>query len=113
MYIHLHISFEWDEAKRRINIDKHGVDFSSAYQLWDSPMLIMAVEHAQQRYGELRWIGMGCLDMRVMLVVFTRRLSNIIRIISLRKANRKEAMYYEQAISQHCQIHIRRNEKAT
>ena len=91
------MNFEWDEQKRIVNLKKHCVDFVAAYQLWDSPMVI--TEDTRVAYGEPRWVGMGLLRTRVMIVVFTKRHANTIRIISFRKANRREVTLYEKIIA--------------
>ena len=101
-------SFEWDENKRKINIAKHKSDFSDAIDLWNSKILI--VEDKRVNYSEQRWIGFGLLYDKVMTVVFTQPKSNTIRIISFRKANRREIKYYEEGNSQNnkiCNIYSR------
>jgi len=88
------MKFEWDENKRIANIDKHGIDFVAACLLWQAPMLV--VQDDRQDYGETRWIGLGKLEKRIMVVVFTKRIDTV-RIISCRKANKREIKYYEEA----------------
>lgn len=51
------MNFEWDEAKNRANIRKHGIDFASAQELFDGPMVISADIRAE--YGEERWVALG------------------------------------------------------
>ncbi len=94
--------FEWDEKKRSRNIAKHGVDFTAACRLWESSLLVN--KDTRQQYGESRWIGMGKLSNRVMVVVFTQRFFNTIRIISCRKANCREVQYYEKATGKNTKI---------
>ena len=81
--------YEWDEGKRQANLAKHGVDFADmdAFE-WDTAALDMAEDHA-----EPRWIAIGFIGTVVHFVVFTERGDNI-RIISLRKATRREARNY-------------------
>ena len=52
----------------------------------------------RQDYGEDRWIGMGAIHGRLMVVVYTERKPDIIRLISIRKANKRERKRHEQAI---------------
>ncbi len=85
--------FEWDENKRLRNLEKHGVDFVTAYRLWEAPMVV--VQDTRFNYGEPRWIGVGRLEGRVMVVAFTKR-AETIRLISYRKANQREVIFYEQ-----------------
>jgi uncharacterized DUF497 family protein len=90
------MEFEWDEQKNRVNIQKHGLDFADAADLFASPMLISLDE--REEYDEDRWIGLGMLKTRVIVVVYTERDEDTIRIISLRKALRHERERYEQAL---------------
>ncbi len=87
--------FEWDEAKRTTNLEKHGVDFVDASDMWAGPMLV--AEDARREYGESRYIGMGYIQGRLMVVVYTHRTANVVRIISLRKANSREVRIYGKA----------------
>ena len=52
----------------------------------------------REAYGEDRWIGIGLLYERVVVVVFTEPSEEIIRIISIRKALSYERKRYEQYI---------------
>lgn len=87
--------FEWDEAKRQINLEKHGVDFVDASKMWDGIMLV--AEDVRREYGESRHVGIGRIEGRLMVVVYTDRSINVVRIISLRKANSREVRFYENA----------------
>jgi len=88
--------FEWDEAKNRANIRKHGLDFADAAQMFNGPVLARPDSRAD--YGEPRWIGSGMINGRLAFTAFTQRSGNTIRIISLRKASREERKEYENAI---------------
>ena len=48
---------EWDEAKRQVNIRKHGLDFADAGDLFSQPMLV--APDTREDYGENRWRGLG------------------------------------------------------
>ncbi|MBD2433649.1 MULTISPECIES: BrnT family toxin [Fischerella] len=88
------MNFEWDKRKNELNIDKHGFDFADAYRVFDLPMAVDLDE--RNDYGEDRWIGIGLLDGRVVVVVYTEPNEATIRIISLRKALSHERRRYEQ-----------------
>ncbi|PLZ94053.1 hypothetical protein CEN44_01550 [Fischerella muscicola CCMEE 5323] len=88
------MNFEWDKRKNELNIDKHGFDFADAYRVFDLPMAVDLDE--RNDYGEDRWIGIGLLDGRVVVVVYTEPDEATIRIISLRKALSHERRRYEQ-----------------
>jgi len=88
--------FEWDEQKRRANIHKHGFDFRDAWKVFELPMLVALDD--RQDYCEDRWIGIGMLNTRVVVVVFIERGEDTIRIISMMKATTNERIRYEQLL---------------
>lgn len=88
------MQFEWDDRKNEINIGKHGFDFADADRIFDLPLLVELDE--RDDYGEDRWMGIGLLDGRVIVVIFTEPTANTIRVISLRKALSHERKRYEQ-----------------
>jgi len=86
--------YEWDEAKREANRAKHGVDFSDAERLdWDTSISGPDLRFA---YGEARFLVYGLIDERLHVLVFAHR-GDADRIISLRKANRREQAAYAAA----------------
>jgi uncharacterized DUF497 family protein len=89
--------FEWDEAKRRLNIRKHGIDFEDIAVTFQSPMLTAL--DTREDYGEDRWIGIGVLQsVVVVVVIFIERTQETIRIISARKATKYEGQAYYKKI---------------
>ena len=86
--------FEWDERKNQINLAKHGFYFADAYLVFNIPMVVELDE--RENYGEDRYIGIGLLQGRVVVIVYTEPNEQTIRIISLRKALSYERRYYEQ-----------------
>jgi uncharacterized DUF497 family protein len=97
MYVRLLVRFEWDEAKRAANLAKHGVDFADVPEIFTGPMLIGP--DARRNYGEVRQIGFGFIRGRLMVVAFTERQSDTIRIISARKANSREKIFYQETLA--------------
>jgi hypothetical protein len=89
--------FEWDEDKNRANIQKHKIDFADIPAIFNGPMLVELDE--REDYGEEHWIGTGFLRDIVVVVVFTERRQDTIRIISARKASKHERKRYEQALT--------------
>jgi len=87
------MQFEWDENKYKTNISKHSIDFRDANEFFKNNPVIF--QDIRQKYEEKRYIAMGMLKSRLIVVVFTIRHS-IIRIISMRKANERERRHYEQ-----------------
>ena len=89
------MNVEWDEQKEQSNTRKHGFSFTDAWQIFEAPMLIDLDDRFD--YGEERWIGIGRLQSRIVVVVYTEPDQDTLRIISLRKALNHEREPYEQA----------------
>ena len=83
------LEFEWDEAKRRETLDKRKLDFASVVDFEWATALI----RPSARRGESRWAAIGYIGNRLYHVVWTER-GQTVRIISLRKANAREALRY-------------------
>lgn len=90
------MNFEWDEDKNQENIRKHGVDFADAWEVFEAPMLRDL--DVREDYGEDRWSGIGFLGNRIVVVLFTERGEESVRIISLRKALKHERQRFEEAL---------------
>jgi uncharacterized protein len=88
--------FKWNKHKNRANIQKHGLDFADAWKIFTRPMLVALDD--RDDYDEDRWIGIGILQSRVVVVVYTERSKDTIRIISLRKAQSHEQKRYEKVL---------------
>lgn len=87
--------FEWDEAKNRRNIEKHGISFATASRIFEGP--ILSATDTRQDYGETRQLNLGRIDGRVVLLVVHTDRAGKIRIISARRANYRERQAYENA----------------
>ena len=83
--------FSWDEAKRRLNLRKHGIDFEDAVRIFRG--LTFTAEDMREDYGERRFQTLGLLEDQLVSVTHTERGEDI-RIISIRKATRDEAQFY-------------------
>lgn len=84
----------WDEGKRHANLLKHRVDFADAVGVFydDCAITLEDPDH----YGEQRFITLGMdFKLQVLVVVHAQRDRDSIRIISARKADRKERKQYE------------------
>lgn len=92
------VRFEWDETKARSNARKHGVRFEEAMLVFADPYAL--VEQDRLESGELRWRTLGLAGGIVLLLVAHTVRSNqedeIIRIISARRATRKERKRYDE-----------------
>jgi uncharacterized protein len=89
------IRFEWDEKKNRQNKRKHGVSFEEAQAVFfdENAIRYYDPDHSED---EDRFIMLGMsLKLRVLVVCHCYRLDdNVIRIVSARKADKKEAAVY-------------------
>lgn len=90
------MAFEWDEAKNRTNIAKHGIGFETAKRIFEGPVLTWVDD--RNAFGEIRMRSIGAVDgIAVLAVIHTKRSGNI-RIISARPADRVERKNYDQAL---------------
>ena len=89
--------FVWDAAKRRENLAKHGIDFREAPEVFDGPMLV-ALDNRED-YGEDRFIGLGSIKSRVVVIVYSEPEENTVRVISLRKANKNERERFDKELA--------------
>jgi len=83
----------WDERKRKLNLQSHGLDFQGCDAIWDH--FTVTREDKRQDYGEKRLVCFGLLHAHVVVLVYTERLRST-HVISLRKAEKHEAHYYRQ-----------------
>ncbi|RMH59151.1 MAG: BrnT family toxin [Zetaproteobacteria bacterium] len=87
------MDYEWDERKRRANLAKHGVDFTDAVAfVW--PLAFTSLD-ARRDYGEPRYVSIGPVNGRLHVMVWTPR-GGKVRVIGLRKANRREERWYHE-----------------
>ena len=82
---------EWDEAKRAADLDKHGVDFAAILG-FDWPTALVRAD-TRKDYGEARPIAIGGIAGRIHVLVFTIE-RRAVRLISLRRASRKEILIH-------------------
>jgi uncharacterized protein len=93
MYIHKPILFEWDESKNAYNKSEHGFGFELAYEFdWDSAGF---TDRSRSIDGETRYAAVGYCREKLYTIIYTNR-GDTIRIISMRRSNRKEERAYEQ-----------------
>ena len=83
--------FEFDEAKSQANLDKHGINFVAAQELWKDPYLL---EIRAKSEGEPRFVLIGMIGEKHWSAVVTYRESRI-RLISVRRSRKKEIELYE------------------
>jgi len=88
------LKFEWEPRKAKINLKKHGVSFAEASTAFED-VLSLTIDDPLHSSDEERLVLIGMsFKNRLTIVVHTERGDNI-RIISARKATKKERKYYE------------------
>ena len=91
------MEFGWDPAKNGINFRKHGLDFEDAELVLAGRCFTF--EDRRLEYGEERLITLGALEGRTVVVTHVQR-GDSIRIISMRKANRREQKTYQKRLGE-------------
>jgi uncharacterized DUF497 family protein len=79
--------FTWGEAKRELNLQRHGLDFVDAPKVFEG--VTFTYEDDRFDYSEQRFVTLGVLEGVVVSVVHTETPRQI-RIISFRKATKHE-----------------------
>jgi len=88
------VSFEWDPKKDGANLKKHGISFSEATEIFKG--VVFTTKDTRKDYGEVRYLSIGAIEGIVVVVVAHTDRRGKTRIISARKAKRKERrIYYE------------------
>lgn len=85
---------EWDEAKNRVNRQKHGLDFRDAAEVFAGPTVTVLDDRFD--YGEARLATFGLLRGVLVVVVVHVDRDEVRRIISMRRATKREAAFYEE-----------------
>ena len=86
--------FVWDDAKRRSNLEKHGLDFKDAHLVYDDPDKLT---YDTSRQGERRLLDLAIAIVKgkLLALIYTER-GRDVRVISFRPASREERELYEQ-----------------
>ncbi|MCC7266506.1 MAG: BrnT family toxin [Caulobacteraceae bacterium] len=93
------MDFEWDPAKARSNLVKHGIAFDEAIQVWDDPLhqsRRTRIENFEERWQTIGMVG----PVALVLVVHTYpdpQNDQRVRVMSARRALRHERRQYEEA----------------
>jgi uncharacterized DUF497 family protein len=89
--------FEWDEEKSLRNKLKHGISFDIAQKVFEDPFALSVQDRHEN--GEDRWQTLGMIENILLLLVAHTVIisedSEVIRIISARRADRNERIRYE------------------
>ena len=90
------MEFEWDEAKRRTNLEKHGVDLLDGAIIFQGQLVTF--EDQRFDYGEPRLVSIGLVEGQYYVVVHTKR-DGVTRLISTRKGGRRDKRRYQAGIA--------------
>lgn len=86
--------YTWDQTKNRRNIELRSIDFAVVHHFeWNGALV---AEDTRQAYGEKRYQALGMLSGKLHVLIFTPR-NEATRVISLRRANKREEKIYEKA----------------
>jgi uncharacterized DUF497 family protein len=83
------MTFEWDENKRKSNIEKHGLDFVLAPHILEA-LDMFAILDDRFDYGEDRYLAYAEINGIKLCLCYARKAKDTIRVISLRRAHKKE-----------------------
>ncbi len=91
------MKYTWDEPKRLSNLEKHGLDFSDAELVYESPYRydIQVIIKGEQRIAAFAYV----FDMLAVLVLVVTERGEVIRCISYRHAGDKEKEFYYEWLS--------------
>ena len=88
--------FDWDEAKNRQNQRKHGVAFEDAQRLFESGSDYLEIFDAEHSEDDDRFIAVGPTRSGILVVVWADPGDDVVRIISARRATRREAEWFRE-----------------
>jgi len=85
------MKFIWNEVKRQNNLKKHAIDFVNAEKVFTGSTFTF--EDNCENYRKQRWVTLGLLAVKVVVIVHTET-EDEIRIISMREANKNEQLLF-------------------
>jgi uncharacterized DUF497 family protein len=89
------VRYEWDPAKSKANLRAHGVSFSEAVTVLEDDLALTRED--PDSVGEQRLVTLGMSNLgNVLVVVYTYREPDVIRLISAWKANKRQRLRYEE-----------------
>lgn len=86
------MKFEWDNKKDELNLKKHKISFNEAILVFFDPF---AQIEDSKKSGESRLTIIGSIEKGIVFVVYIEKKESVFRIISARKAHKKERKFYE------------------
>jgi len=88
--------FEWDPARDKADRERHGISFEEVTELFTSDPDFLEIFDEGHSDEEDRFIAIGAIRSGVVVVVYTERLDDVVRIISARNATKKEIQLFHQ-----------------
>jgi hypothetical protein len=88
--------FDWDPEKAKANLDKHGISFRKAIELFSSGVDYLEFYDEDHSQDEDRFIAIGPVAGRIVVVAYTEWPEDTIRVISARRATRQEIRLYRE-----------------
>jgi uncharacterized protein len=88
------VKFEWDDEKAQANLEKHGVSFGEATEVFYDPNALEDYD-SEHSEDEARFFIIGLSSRRMLYVIYAERMNDVVRIISARKADKAEHESYE------------------
>ena len=85
------LQFRWSDSKRKLNLETHGLDFADAFRVFEG--LTFTFVDDRFEYEETRLVTLGLLSSVPVSIVHTES-EHEIRVISFRKATRREEKIY-------------------
>jgi len=95
------VRFEWDPGKSQANRRKHGVSFSQAKTLFESGVDFLEIYDQAHSTDEDRFVAIGPVEAGIVVVVWTEREEDTIRIVSARWATPREIKLYREHMEAH------------
>jgi len=83
--------YTWHEPKRQVTLKRRGLDFAHAEQVFAGSTFTL--EDDREDYGEERWVTLGMLRGKVVVIIHTETQDEI-RVISMREADRDEQLLF-------------------
>jgi uncharacterized protein len=88
------MKFEWDNQKAKVNAAKHGVTFEEASKLFQGRAEYIEIFDESHSLDEDRFMAIGPIVKGIIVVVYIEKTLDLIRIISARKATKKEIGFF-------------------
>ena len=89
---------EWDLRKNISNQEKHGISFHEAKELFESGVDFLEIYDGEHSFSEERFVAIGPIRRGIVVVIWTERSENRVRMISARFATPREANEYRKRI---------------